>query len=148
MLTFDQAVLTAPLVSMADSLISKHASHESSNGSMLHSNCVHEEASRESLFISKDTTSKNFIAQSICYMHRKSFGEHLPHNISNEIVNFVKERKELKSNFTSSCLQAFNERKQRSRNIHYQLFGYSAIFAFRRKETHKGMKSPMLKQIK
>lgn len=79
-------------------------------------------------FVSDHMTVKDFIAQIICLISRFHTSEPLSRNIGDEIINFVKESKELLSKLNTACQQVFNGRKQQSCNVLSRLMGYSAIF--------------------
>lgn len=62
-LTLEKASMTAPLITITESLNSEDDCHEYSDVLMLYHDCSFEESVRRSMLIFTDTTIKNFIAQ-------------------------------------------------------------------------------------
>lgn len=133
-LPFNVAVLTAPLVSAAKPDGTKKEQYGTENLCMCYSVCSHQEATRGSLFSPTDETIKKLIAQGTCLLRKSHFSENLSQSITNVIIGFGTKSNELLSRFFTACLQAFNGRKQPSRNLYLCFLRYGAIFASKGKE--------------
>lgn len=70
---------------------------------------------------------KKFNAQSICSIRPWTVSNYVPQNFGQEIISFSNESSKRLSKFSSVFLQAFEGRKQQSRNLFFLLVGYRCI---------------------
>lgn len=110
--------------------------------------CSHQQAFDDTLILTSDTTMINFIAWSVCLIRLLYKTGYAFQNVGKEIIGFDKESHKVSYMFTPVCLKSFIGRKKQSRNLHFRLLEYSAIFAPRSNKRESAMERHQLKQIK